>query len=146
MPHIEICDICLDIAYAPQRIAELAGKHKPSYVIADPKGPTAALLPALDHLHVKVRETTAPEHAQGAAMLLDAVTGQALRYRPTVWAEQLDLAVRVATKRPLDDGGFAWSRKGSSASIAPLVACTLALWGRMTLAQGEIGPLLEIFE
>jgi hypothetical protein len=144
LAHVEIVDICLDIAYAPQRIAELVGKHKPSYVIADPKGPTAALMPALDRLGVRVRETTAPEHAQAAAMFLDAVTAQALRYRPTVWAEQLDLAVRVATKRPLGDGGFAWSRKDSTASIAPLVAVTLALWGCQTLDQGEIGPLMQL--
>jgi hypothetical protein len=141
--HIEIVDLCLDITYAPQRIAELAGKHRPTAVIADAAGPTAALLPALDALHVKVRETSAGEHAQAAAMFYDAVMARVVRYRRTVWAEQLDLAVRVATKRPLGDGGFGWSRKGSSASIAPLVACTLALWGTTTLPHGYSGSLLE---
>jgi hypothetical protein len=144
LPHIEIADVCLDIAYAPQRIAELVRKHHPTYVIADPKGPTAALMPALDRLGVRVHETTAPEHAQAAAMFLDAVTGLALRYRPTIWTEHLDLAVAAAAKRPLGDGGFAWSRKDSNASIAPLVACTLALWGHQTLDQGYSGPILEL--
>jgi hypothetical protein len=143
LPHVEIADVCLDIAYAPQRIAELVSKHHPTYVIVDPKGPTAALMPALDRLGVRVHETTAPEHAQAAAMFLDAVTGLALRYRPTIWTEHLDLAVAAAAKRPLGDGGFAWSRKDSTASIAPLVACTLALWGHQTLDQGYTGPLME---
>lgn len=144
LPHIEIVDVCLDIAYAPQRIAELVGEHHPTYVIANVKGPTAALIPALERLGVRVRETSAAEFAQACAMFLDAVTGIGLRYRPTIWVEQLDAAVAAAAKRPFGDGGFAWSRKDSNASIAALIACTLALWGHQTLDQGYTGPLLEL--
>jgi hypothetical protein len=142
--HVEIVDVCLDVAYAPQRIAELAGKHKPTAVIADAAGPTAALLPALEQVRVDVTLTSASEHAQAAAMFYDAAVTRGLRYRRTVWAEQLDLAVRVATKRPLGDGGFGWSRKGSSASIAPLVACSLAAWGCQTIEPGYTGALMEL--
>lgn len=39
----------------------------------------------------------------------------------------LDAAVKVAIRRDLPEGGFAWARKGSAGSIAPLVAATLAL-------------------
>lgn len=141
--HVEMVDVCLDVAYVPQRIAELAGKHKPTAVIADAAGPTAALLPALEQLRVDVTLTSAAEHAQAAAMFYDAAMTRCLRYRRTVWAEQLDLAVRVATKRPLGDGGFGWSRKGSSASIAPLVACSLAAWGCQTIEPGYDGPIME---
>jgi hypothetical protein len=143
LPHVEIVDVC-GIADAPQRVAELVGRHKPGAVVADAAGPTAALLPALDALHIKVTLTSAPEHAQGAAMFYDAVMAQALRYRRTKWAKDLDLAVLIATKRSLGDGGFGWSRKGSSASIAPLVAVTLALWGRMTIGAPYSGPILEL--
>jgi hypothetical protein len=143
LPHIEVVAVS-DTAGAPQRIAELVGRHKPGAVVADAAGPTSALLPALDALHVKVTLTSAPQHAQAAAMLYDAVMAQALRYRRTKWAKDLDLAVLIATKRSLGDGGFGWSRKGSSASIAPLVSVTLALWGRMTIGAPYSGPLLEV--
>jgi hypothetical protein len=143
LPHVEVVEVC-GIADAPQRVAELVGRHNPSAVVADAAGPTAALLPALDALHIKVKLTSAPEHAQGAAMFYDAVMAQALRYRRTKWAKDLDTAVQIATKRPLGDGGFGWSRKGSTASIAPLVAVTLALWGRQTLEPGYSGPLMEV--
>jgi hypothetical protein len=143
LPHVEIADLCMSTAEAPHRIAELVGRHNPMAVVADAAGPSAALLPALDGLQVKVRLTTAGEHAQGASMFYDLVTQRGLRYRRTEWAKELDLAVQVATKRPLGDGGFGWSRKGSSASIAPLVACTLALWGTQTINSYD-GPLLEV--
>ena len=146
LPHIEIVDLCLDTRDAAQRIAELVGAHKPSAVVADAAGPTAALLPTLDALHVKVTLTSAPEHAQAAGMFYDAVMARAVRYRRTKWAKDLDLAVQVATKRSLGDGGFGWSREGSSASIAPLVAVTLAVWATQTIGRGYDGPLLEILQ
>jgi hypothetical protein len=40
----------------------------------------------------------------------------------------LDAAVKVAGKRSYEEGGFGWSRRGTG-SIAPLVACTVALRG-----------------
>lgn len=143
LPHVELADLVLGTADAPYRIAELVGRHSPLAVIADAAGPSAALLPALDTLAVKVKLTTAGEHAQAAAMFFDAVSSRGVRYRRTQWAKDLDLAVQVATKRSLGDGGFGWSRKGSSASIAPLVACTLALWGTQTINTYD-GPLMEI--
>jgi hypothetical protein len=39
----------------------------------------------------------------------------------------LDAAAGVATKRQLGDGGFGWGRRGSSGSIAELVAASIAL-------------------
>ena len=38
----------------------------------------------------------------------------------------LDAAVEVATKRPVGDGAFTWSRKGSAGSICELVAASTA--------------------
>jgi hypothetical protein len=144
MPHVELVDVLSPITDAPARIAELVGRHNPAAVVADAAGPTAALLPALASLQVKVTLTTAPEHAMGAALFYDHVTSRTLHYRRTKSAKELDDAVLIATRRPLGDGGFAWSRKGSSASIAPLVACTLALWGNLTLAAPFDGPLIEL--
>jgi phage terminase large subunit-like protein len=45
---------------------------------------------------------------------------------------QVNVALSVATKRPLQ-GGWAWNRKDAASDISPVVAETLALWG----AQNE---------
>jgi hypothetical protein len=41
---------------------------------------------------------------------------------------QVNVALSVATKRPLQ-GGWAWNRKDATSNIPPIVAETLALWG-----------------
>jgi len=41
---------------------------------------------------------------------------------------QVNVALSVATKRPLQ-GGWAWNRKDATSNISPVVAETLALWG-----------------
>jgi hypothetical protein len=41
---------------------------------------------------------------------------------------QVDVALSVATKRPLL-GGWAWNRRDAKSDITPVVALTLALWG-----------------
>lgn len=41
---------------------------------------------------------------------------------------QVNVALSVATKRPLQ-GGWAWNRKDATSNISPMVAETLALWG-----------------
>ena len=44
---------------------------------------------------------------------------------------QVNVALSVATKRPLS-GGWAWNRKDVMSNISPLVSETLALWGAQT--------------
>jgi hypothetical protein len=41
---------------------------------------------------------------------------------------QVNVALSVATKRPLQ-GGWAWNRRDATSNISPVVAETLALWG-----------------
>lgn len=68
--------------------------------------------------------TTTREYATACATLYQGVVAGRLRH-PRQPA--LDLAVENAAQRPLLDGGYGWSRKGSTGSIAPLVAATVAL-------------------
>jgi hypothetical protein len=49
----------------------------------------------------------------------------------------LNVALSVARKRRIGDGGFGWSRRDSESDIGPLVASTLALWG---LTSSEVEP------
>ncbi len=41
----------------------------------------------------------------------------------------LGVALSVARKRRIGDGGFGWIRKDSESDITPLIWATLALWG-----------------
>ena len=41
----------------------------------------------------------------------------------------LNVALAVARKRRIGNGGFGWSRKDSESDITALVGATLALWG-----------------
>jgi hypothetical protein len=46
----------------------------------------------------------------------------------------LDAAVAGARRRPIGDAGlWAWDRRSGSSFVAPLVACTLARFGAVTV-------------
>jgi hypothetical protein len=97
-------------------------------VVLDLGGPAAVLNSELARMEtpiVTVNPATG-DVAQACSALLDGLI------RRTVWHSAdplLDAAVRGASRRPLGDGAWAWSRKNSLADISPLVAVTLALWG-----------------
>jgi hypothetical protein len=74
------------------------------------------------------------ELAIACASVLDRLAAGTLRHRPD---PQLDDAAVIAVTRTWGDAGFAWGRRGSSGSIAPLVACTLAGHGAET---GNVRP------
>lgn len=95
-------------------------------LVVDPSGPSAALVDDL----VKARtprlvQLGARDSSAACAKFLDALPHRAYRFRPS---EALDEAVKVAAKRRVGDGGYAWSRSTAGASIAPLEAATNAAW------------------
>lgn len=63
--------------------------------------------------------------AIASAKFFDAVMDESLRHTDQ---PQMNVALSVATKRPLG-GGWAWNRKTGDSDITPVVAATLALWG-----------------
>jgi hypothetical protein len=75
---------------------------------------------------VKVTEVGAGDHARACSAFVDGLEAPArLAHRAQA---VLDDAVLAAVRRPLGDA-WLWSRRRSAASIAPLVAVTLAAWG-----------------
>jgi hypothetical protein len=71
----------------------------------------------------KLRGLTTREFATACGRLDRAVTsGEAAHFRQ----RELTGAVDVAARRPILDGGFGWTRKGSAGSITRLVAGTVA--------------------
>jgi phage terminase large subunit-like protein len=63
--------------------------------------------------------------AIACAKLYDAVMDKSVRHTDQ---PQVNVALSVATKRPLQ-GGWAWNRKDAASDISPVVSMTLALWG-----------------
>jgi phage terminase large subunit-like protein len=71
-----------------------------------------------------VLQTSAGQMAKACADLIDQITNRTIGHRSQAI---LDNALHGAGRRPLGDG-WAWSRRNSEGSIAPLVAVTLAAW------------------
>lgn len=95
-------------------------------LVIDPSGPSASLVDDL----VKIRtsrlvQLSARDASAACAKLLDALPHRAYRFRPS---EALDAAVKVAAKRRVGDGGYAWSRTEAGPSIAAIEAATNAAW------------------
>lgn len=91
-----------------------------------PTGPHAGLADDL----VKVRtpnlmQLSARDSYAAVEKLLDALPHRGYRFRPS---EALDDAVKVAARRRVADGGYAWSRTEAGPSIAALEAATNAAW------------------
>ncbi len=125
-------------------LSEFVAAGKPLAVIADPVGPVAAVLPALEAANIAVTLVGAKEYAQACAMIATAVDDRTMRHPGT---PELFAAVAGARTKPLGDG-WKWSRGKSDADISPLVACTLALWGvsATVAATPEVYDLAEIVE
>lgn len=80
---------------------------------------------------IQVRELTA-----ACAGVIDRLGSNRLVHAPHF---ELDDAAAAAVTRPISDAGFAWGRRASAGSIAPLVACTLAGHGAET---GNVRPTI----
>jgi hypothetical protein len=77
-------------------------------------------------------QPTVREVAGAAGAFYDLVADGGLRH---LGQHQLDAAVAGAVQRPLADA-WAWSRRGSTVVVCPLVAATLASWGHAAHGHG----------
>ena len=125
LTQLEVTDHRAGTGWIPERLAELAQRHRPMAMVCDASGPAGALLHRCQDLGLAVEAISAPDHAKACGLLYDMVDEQALRH---LAGNDLREAIKGATKRPLGDA-WAWSRRSSSVDISPLVAGTLALWG-----------------
>lgn len=104
------------------RVVELHRRHRSVGVVVDKGGPAAGVIPLLERAHVPVEAFDGGQYAAACAALVDAV--HAGRLTANVHPD-LTAAVAVAKSRPLSDA-WAWGRRRSEGTIAPLVAVTLA--------------------
>jgi hypothetical protein len=133
--HVELVDRQRGTGWVAPRLKELVDRHEAVAVVCDPYGPAGSLVHEIEELEIEVQTVTAKEHANACGLVFDLVEQQGLRHRGQ---SELGAAIKAATRRPLGDA-WAWSRKGG-VDIAPLVACTLALWGAATI-EHELTPV-----
>lgn len=108
--------------------AKALQRKRPVATVVDPKSPSAVILPGLEEAGVKrIIRPTLPQYASWSARALQMVTEtREVRHirQPT-----MDTAVRVAKKRDLGQGTFAWQRENLTGDGTPWIAGTLALGG-----------------
>jgi phage terminase large subunit-like protein len=127
--HVEVIHHERGTTGIVEKIKGLAARHKPCAVVIDGAGPAGSLIAPLEAAGIDIVKPTARETMQACGQFYDSVCDTAdLRHIGQV---SLNTALAGASKRPLGDG-WAWTRKGLSADISPLVAVTLALWGHTT--------------
>lgn len=127
--HVELIDARPKTGWVAARVADLMAKHSDIVrVLVDGRGPVSALIPDLKKAGLDEDQLVvvgSNEMTQACGVFLAATEDDRLRHLPN---PTLDDAVSVAGQRNLGDS-WAWSRRRSSASIAPLVAATLAVFG-----------------
>jgi hypothetical protein len=120
-------------SWMPERMRELAEKHKPLAVVLDDKDPAAcektALTASLAEIGLELTSLSTTEATQAFGMLIAAVMGDAPYLRHYDQAELND-AVESAYKREVGDA-HTWTRKGPN-DISPIVAVTHAAYGLLT--------------
>jgi hypothetical protein len=120
--HVDVIDLHPGDKWLVPRLRELDARWRSQGGLAHNGGPALDVADELARGGATVRQLTAPEYATACATFLSSTRNRRLAHpaRPA-----LDDAVAVAATRPLGDA-WAWSRRDSSASIAPLVAATVA--------------------
>lgn len=130
--YVELVDVREGSGWVPGRVVDLAGERSPAATGFDRFGPAVAAGDAITrttdiHTGLPVLELTSTNTEEFltacAAFLAELVAGT-LKYTPH---PALDAAAEAATKRPVGDR-WAWGRRQSAATIAPIVACTVALY------------------
>jgi hypothetical protein len=123
--HVEVADVRDGAAWLTGRLLQLVADHDVTQVLYDRFGPAVAAGDTVARAGLEGLEATATEEyvTACAGFLAELVSGS-LTYTPH---PALDAAVEAAGKRQVGDR-WAWGRRVSTSTIAPLVAATLALW------------------
>lgn len=122
--HVELADVREQAAWLVPRLGEITEAHQPPAIAYDRYGPAVAAGDAALRAGLPVTGLSTDEYVTACATFLEELVAGRLHYRPH---PALDDAVAAAVKRPVGDR-WAWGRRSSTATIAALVAVTIALW------------------
>jgi hypothetical protein len=106
------------------RLVELVQAHDPVAVRYDRMGPAVAVGDEAARAGVDVTPVSVDELTAACAGMLAGLAARTIRYRPH---PALNAAAAAASTRPVGDR-WVWARRTSSASIAAIVAATVAVW------------------
>lgn len=139
--RIDVVDAHPGDSWLVPRLRELAGRWRPQAIGYDQVGPALDVADQLQRGGLELRPTTSREYAAACSGFLSAVTNTHLVHRGQT---TLDEAVAAAATRPMGDGAWAWSRRTSSATIAPLVAATVAAWAFDHRPPAPVRPVVAV--
>jgi hypothetical protein len=133
--RVELADYRPGVGWVVPRIRELVDKWSPLSVAYDAAGPALDVADVMDRGGLAVEGLKGRDYAAACQGFLEGVCAGTLRVRPHA---ALDQAAAAAAKRSLADA-WAWGRRQSAVSIAPLTAATVALWA-FDHAPASVGP------
>lgn len=137
--YLELIDARPGVDWVTERVTELARRWG-APVVADRVGPTGTVHDELTRRdEVELITPTAQDVANACADILDDLEAEHAVIRPH---PDLDAAFAGAALRNLGEGK-AWSRRGASGNIAPLVAVTNAAWGYSRLPAPPKKPAVS---
>lgn len=162
--HVELNQHRRGVAWMAGELNRLIRRPDVVTVVVDDKSPASTIVLDLremieeddtltrddkDRLLEKIVTTTASDMATACGYFydytrLDAETNPVLRH---IGQPSLTVAVGGATKRNIGTAGaWGWDRKSPAVDITPLVAVTLALWGRIVHGnkRDEVEPWVII--
>lgn len=147
VPHVEIVEVRPGTGWGASRLVELCKNHDAPPPWVDPIGPAASLvdqlkLAGLEPAPVNVRALTSACSEfldRLKATDDDGIAAPTIKIRPDA---ALDFAAEIVAQRRVGEA-WAWSRKGSSGSIAALEAATLAMYGAAHRPAPPRAPLIR---
>jgi hypothetical protein len=139
--RLDVVDAHPGDSWLVPRLRELAARWRPQAIGYDQVGPALDVADQLQRGGLELRPTSSREYAAACAGFLSAVTNSQLVHRSQV---ALDDAVAAAATRPMGDGAWAWSRRTSTATIAPLVAATVAAWAYDHRPAPPVRPVVAV--
>lgn len=127
------------VGWVVDEVAALVAAHSPDVVLVDGAGQSQTLIAPLEKAGVEVTRVGPGEMVAACGSFHDAVIEGTLTH---LGQDELTTAVEGAKQRNLGDA-WAWGRRTSRVNVAPLVACTLALWAVST-HEPESEPGIQI--
>ena len=126
---IEVVEHSADLERIVARTVEVALRWD-APVLIERGGPAASAVPVLEASGVQVRVVSLTDFVRACGDFHDAAVRGQLAHRGDY---RLTDAIASASKRTVGDA-WAWRRRGG-ADISPLVAATLARWGKITTPE-----------
>jgi len=138
--RVDVVDARPGTSWVDERVSELRERWRiTSPVVTDSAGPVLDVADRLRRKGIEVEALPMRSFVASCSSFLSYVLRRDVEH---VGRPDLDRAVRAAARRQVGDGGWAWSRLNSAATIAPLEAVTLALWGLDHAPEPPAAPVI----